>query len=115
MILFLDGCRGATFSHVRGGEDAVAVDAAICQKTRRTRCSAVCGGPTPTAPRSVPIAAARSSILIGVAGCSNADLPPAVLGDQRNFASVPKAAGSDACLWLSACSSMPPRASAVFN
>ena len=42
-------------------------------------------------------------------------LPPAVLGDQRNLARVPKACRFGRCSWLSACSSTPPRASAVFN
>ena len=60
-----------------------------------------------------PLQAARSSIPIGVAGCSNAR--PAT-GSSRRPAELRSRAEScrfGRCLWLSACSSTPPRASAV--
>src|ERR1019366_8600604 len=60
-------------SFVRGGADPVASSIfAICRKKQRTRCSAGCGGLTPTAPRSAPIAAAPLPTPIGVAVRSNA-------------------------------------------
>jgi len=45
---------------------------AVCRRRRPIRCSAGCGARTPKALRSAPIAAAQSSIPIGVAACSNA-------------------------------------------
>ena len=69
MTVFLDGCRGATLSHVRGGEDAVA-DRSLRSVRRRSAQDALRYAvarhrrPYDLSP---PLQAARSSIPIGVA------------------------------------------------
>ena len=69
---------------------------AICQMMQRTRCSARCGGPTPTAPDLPQVQLRRRLYLLVSPGVQMQGLPSAVLGDQRNLARVPEATGSDA-------------------
>ena len=91
MTLFLDGCRGTTLSHVRGGEDAVAgrslrsvgrrstQDAlryAVARHRRRPGLSPL------QLPGRLYLSVSPSVQMQG--------LPPAVLGDQRNPARVRK-------------------------
>src|SRR5580692_772381 len=103
MALFLDGCRGATFSHVRGGEDAVA-SRSLRSVRRRSAQDALryAVARHRRRPDLSPLQL-RGRLYLSVSPAVQMQgLPPAVLGDQRNFARVPKAAGSDAAHGLPA-------------
>ena len=93
MTLFLDGCRGATFSPCpRRSEDAVAsidlCDLSEDAAAHKLQCSAVCDGPDTD---GAPICPHCSCTVVYTYRCRRLfkckALPPAVLGDQRNFSS----------------------------
>ena len=97
MTLSLDGCRGATFSHVRGGENAVA-DRSLRSVRRRSAQDALrfAVARHRRRPDLSPLQL-RGGLYLSVSPAVQMQgLPPAVLSDQRNLARVPKAAGSDA-------------------
>ena len=103
MTLFLDGCRGATFSHVRGGEDAVA-DRSVRSVRRRSAQDALRNAVARDRRRpNLSSLQLRGRLYLSVSPAVQMQgLPPAVLGDQRNFARVPKAAGSLASIGVDA-------------
>src|ERR1700723_1014222 len=86
MTFFLDGCRGATFSHVRGGEDAVA-DRSLRSVRRRSAQDALryAVARHRRRPDLSPLQL-RGHLYLSVSPAVQMQgLPPAVLGDQRNL------------------------------